>query len=208
MSRDKICSKCGLRKSKELFAFKKESPDGHQALCKECNRALVREWKQKNKDREKQNNKNWQSANKDRAIFNNKKWYQANVERDKNRCKEWRNKNKKRINETSRNRRKTDVLFRLKSSLRTRLWWAIKNNHKTGSAVGNLGCTIEEFKVYLESLFQPGMTWDNWAKDGWHIDHIAPLCRFDLTNPEEFKKACHYSNLQPLWCKENLSKNK
>lgn len=63
-----------------------------------------------------------------------------------------------------------------------------------------------ELKQHLEKLFQPGMTWENWSRDGWHIDHIVPLSSFDLTDREQFLKACHFSNLQPLWAKENLSK--
>ena len=66
---------------------------------------------------------------------------------------------------------------------------------------------MEELKIYLESKFLPGMTWDNWSKDGWHIDHVVPLASFDLTNKEQFDKACHYTNLQPLWAKDNLSKS-
>jgi len=101
-----------------------------------------------------------------------------------------------------------DMQFKLTKRLRNRLYLALKNNQKTGSAVQDLGCSIAEFKVYIESLWQEGMTWDNWAKDGWHIDHIKPINQFDLTNPEELRKACHYSNLQPLWAEDNLRKEK
>ena len=72
----------------------------------------------------------------------------------------------------------------------------------------DLGCTIKELKIYLESKFQPGMTWENHGRFGWHIDHEVPLSSFDLTDREQFLKACHYTNLQPLWWNENLSKGK
>ena len=72
--------------------------------------------------------------------------------------------------------------------------------------MSDLGCTIPELKQYLESKFQEGMTWENWGVHGWHIDHIIPLSSFDLTCREQFLKVCHYTNLQPLWAKDNLSK--
>lgn len=102
------------------------------------------------------------------------------------------------------NRKLTDINFKLADSLRCRLRSAIKKNTKTGSAVRDLGCTIEELKVYLEKQFKDGMTWQNHGK--WHIDHIIPLISFNLEDREQFLKACHYTNLQPLWAKDNLSK--
>lgn len=94
---------------------------------------------------------------------------------------------------------------KLANGLRNRLRKALKSSQKTGSAVRDLGCSIPELKAYLEVRFQPGMNWGNYGK--WHIDHIKPLSSFDLTNREELLKACHYTNLQPLWAKDNLEKS-
>ena len=101
--------------------------------------------------------------------------------------------------------RKT-VQARLRHSLRGRLWGALNGKYKAGSAIRDLGCTVEQLKEYIEKQFKPGMTWGNWALDGWHIDHINPLASFDLTDREQFLQACHFTNLQPLWAEENLSK--
>lgn len=109
-------------------------------------------------------------------------------------------------NKYSRERYAKDINFRLRIILRARLRAALKYNCKIGSAVRDLGCSIEDFKLYIESKFQEGMTWDNYSYEVWHIDHIKPLASFDLTIREEFLKACHYSNLQPMWAKENLTK--
>jgi hypothetical protein len=104
-------------------------------------------------------------------------------------------------------RRHDDPLFKLAHALRRRLTSAIKRGQKSGSAVDDLGCSVEEFKLYIESKFQPGMTWENYTYHGWHLDHIVPLSAFDLSSPEEFKRACHYTNIQPLWKLANLSKS-
>jgi len=79
---------------------------------------------------------------------------------------------------------------------------------KSQRTVALIGCSIEDFKIYIESLFNVGMSWDNYGKgdDKWEIDHIIPLALFDLTNPNHTKRAFHFSNMQPLWCKENNAK--
>jgi hypothetical protein len=98
------------------------------------------------------------------------------------------------------------INFRLASILRSRLGGALSGEGKVGSAVADMGCTLSELRTYLESLFKPGMSWENYGRDGWHIDHIRPLASFDLEDPEQFRQACHYTNLQPLWAEENFSK--
>ena len=142
----------------------------------------------------------------DKNKKNKTSYYDLNKDKTLNRNKLYRKNNKDKINNYSKNRRKTDIQYKLSLNLRVRLNAAINNNYKAGSAVKDLGCSIEELKQYLESKFLPGMTWDNWTIDGWHIDHIKPLTSFDLIDREQLLEACHYTNLQPLWAKDNLSK--
>jgi hypothetical protein len=109
-----------------------------------------------------------------------------------------------------RDRYQSDVQYRLKDILRSRLHKALKKNLKTGSAINDLGCSVEELRLYLENKFKPGMTWDNQGKgrNKWNIDHIIPLHKFDLLDPEQLRAACHYTNLQPIWEEEHYEKTR
>ena len=126
--------------------------------------------------------------------------------KEKIRRKKYNAENRPKINSYIRNRYKTDTQFRLECILRARLYASVSGKQKAGSAVRELGCTVEEFKNYIESLFSDGMTWENWAYKGWHIDHIKPLSLFDLEDREQFLLACHYTNMQPMWSMENHKK--
>lgn len=96
-----------------------------------------------------------------------------------------------------------DIFFKMKKNLRSRLSKAIRKNWIKGSAIKNLGCSMRESKQYIESKFQPGMTWDNYGQ--WHFDHIIPLS--SVLSEQQLKELCHYSNLQPLWAKDNILKS-
>lgn len=78
---------------------------------------------------------------------------------------------------------------------------------KAGGTLDLVGCTIDELCDHLESLFEPGMTWENWSRHGWHVDHIRPCSSFDLNDPEQQRLCFHYTNLQPLWAHENREKH-
>jgi hypothetical protein len=100
---------------------------------------------------------------------------------------------------------------RIGNALRTRLYTALKKQSKRGSAVRDLGCTIADFVKYIERQFQPGMFWENHGapkeEGGWHLDHIKPLASFDLTDRKQLLEAVYFTNLQPLWQRENLRKH-
>jgi hypothetical protein len=99
-----------------------------------------------------------------------------------------------------------DVGFRVKKNLRGRVYVALKRGCKSLKTMELLGCTIDEFKVYFESKFTEGMSWEKYMEGGIHIDHIVPCIAFDLTKEEEQRKCFHYTNLQPLWALDNLRK--
>ncbi len=82
----------------------------------------------------------------------------------------------------------------------------LKGKRNKSNIIKYLGCSVEEFKIHIQSLFQPGMTWENWSKTGWHLDHVIPLEKLDPENEDDFKKSCHYNNFQPMWASNNCSK--
>ena len=105
-------------------------------------------------------------------------------------------------------KRKESPQFKLKQNLRNRIKNALKWGSKGGSAVTDLGLSISEYKIYLQCKFVEGMSWENYGRGQgkWTIDHIVPLSSFDLTDRDQFLKACHYTNTQPMWYVDNISK--
>ena len=100
----------------------------------------------------------------------------------------------------------TDPQFVLRRLISERIRNALRNfkANKYFSSQELVGCTLLELRQHLESQFTIGMSWQN--QGAWHIDHIVPCSSFDLTEPSEQKKCFHYTNLQPLWAHDNLSK--
>jgi len=137
-------------------------------------------------------------------------------------ARKWRDANKKQALEAARSRRnpsgdriryQTDSQFRAVSLLRAKLHDAIRRlPRKTRllarwgvrSTIGPLvGCSPTELKAHIEALFQPGMSWENYGRGGWEIDHIKACAGFDLTDSDQCRACFHYSNLRPLWFKDN-----
>ena len=194
----KVCGKCKNEKLLIHFYKSKTKKDRYRNTCKLCEKELTQKYR---------------NNNKEKILEINRKYYINNSEHCKNRDKKYRTRNKNKIAKRKHDRYTTDLDFKLREILRSRLSSAIKRNQKAGSAINDLGCSIEEFKLHLERQFEPWMNWDNYGKFDlnrltWNIDHINALANFDLTNKEEFLKACHYSNLRPLLALDNIKKGK
>jgi hypothetical protein len=159
-----------------------------------------KEYYQKNKEKYKI----YYQTHKEQHSKSVKKWYDNHKQQRVEAARIWRKNHRKQINEQHKKRLKKDINFKLKCYLRSRIYNVLKGNYKSKRTLELLDCSLKFFKQYLESRFKQGMTWENYGK--WHIDHIRPCASFDLSKAEEQAKCFNYTNLQPLWAKENLSK--
>lgn len=182
------CYKCKIIKPIECFCKDKYRTSGYARLCKECKNNYNRLYSKQNKTLLNKKSKDYYYNNKE-------KW----VTRREN--------NRDYINAYNRQyqtkKYAANIQFKMKTILRSRLRNALLGC-KGGSAIRDLGCSLDNLIIYLEQQFKSGITWENHGE--WHIDHIVPLSKFDLTNRNDVLKACHYTNLQPLWAIENLQK--
>ena len=108
-----------------------------------------------------------------------------------------------------RRRIKKDPAFKLSRIMRNRLQTFLKRKglNKSNKTMELVGCSKDFLREHLEKQFKPGMNWSNHNFRGWHVDHIVPLSKLDCSDPDQLKRACHYSNLQPLWAEENFKKH-
>jgi hypothetical protein len=93
-----------------------------------------------------------------------------------------------------------------KHALKERMRVTLKGNLKAARTVELLGCSMPKLRKHLSAQFREGMSWENYGKFGWHIDHVRPCSSFDLSDPLQQCICFHYTNLQPLWWFENLAK--
>jgi hypothetical protein len=152
--------------------------------------------------------KNYKNKNRVKISLLNKIYYIKHKDEIKIQQKEYYTENKEKIIKRdvnySRIKYYTDIDFKLRVCLRHRLNSALKGNTKKGKTLELLGCSIEFLKGYLAKKFTLGMSWDNYGE--WHVDHIKPCVSFDLSKPSEQRKCFNYTNLQPLWAKDNRIK--
>ncbi len=179
----KECSRCGETKEVLYFFKQKQAKDGYSPWCKVCSKEASKKSRTINPFNARLRVRKWVKDNPERHKLNGKKWIAANKD--------------------------TNTNFKLSRNLRTRIRKALAGRNKCGSAVKDLGCSIDEFCHHIQSLFTEGMDWANYGfgSDKWHIDHIMPLAAFDLEDPQHFLLASHYLNLRPLWQRDNLQKN-
>lgn len=194
MNATKLCRRCSTTKPRTEFYRRTDRPHCCRPKCKACERKLNREWQIKNRERVNANARNSYWRNPQRSVEYSRKWRLENPEK----------KRKQRVIERAVGKTRPETV--IKWRLRDRINKALRGNWKFGDTIILLGCSISDFKIYLESRFEPDMSWSNQGRGGWHIDHIIPCALFDLTKAEHQKRCFHFSNMQPMWESENCAK--
>ena len=174
----KICRECKNEKPFSFFNKAKANKDNLSGVCKPCASALNKIYTQENKA-----------------------WLYA-----KN--KKYRQKNRSKINQRARERRVTDVNFKLRDHMSSRIRYLLSqsNAFKSNELLDLIGCSISRLKNHIESQFDPQMTWENHGNFGWNYDHVVPCAMFDLTQIEEQFICFNYSNLSPRWATTTIAK--
>jgi len=148
----------------------------------------------------------YKKLHKEQILQQAKIYYKKNKKRILKIMKKYRSKHKNEKNQYEVEQRRINISCRLLHNLRTRIVRALRGNPKLSTTMKLVGCSIIFLKRYLQKQFTVGMTWKNYGK--WHVDHKIPCCQFDLSKEFEQRKCFHWTNLQPLWARENLRKGR
>lgn len=218
----KICSKCG--NARPLSQFYKDRCR-RRSDCSTCNSSSRSKYQLKHLPQVLEKNRKWRQNNSEHCLGWLKNYAprrRKNVYNRYHTNEGFRSKvvaesyayrhdpkNKEKIRATKLRltlKYRQNPEWRLVRNLRRRLNFVLGGKRKCEATMNLVGCTSGQLIRHLETMFHGGMTWDNYGRAGWHVDHRIPCDFFDLSKPEEQKRCFHYSNLQPLWAGDNLLK--
>ena len=204
-----------LKYKKEHYEVNKDKVKKYQTENREKRKIRSKKYRDENKDKIREKRKIYYNCNKieiNKRVKEYHKTHKSEIKEkakqyysdNKEKKKEYRNSHKEEKNEYYKKRRQSDNMFKLKHSIRDIIGSSLRRKSFTKKlrTQNILGCSFEEFKIYLESKFEPWMSWENKGKYngelnyGWDIDHIIPLA--PAKTEDEIIKLNHYTNLQPL----------
>ena len=189
----KICKKCNEQKPITLFCNKSNEKDGRHRYCKECQKSDASVYYHSYGRKESEYYKEYRDKNKEYFNEYTKSYYQSNKEL----YRKWH-----------KNKYHTDLGYKLRHVISSRISHALRfyNTIKQNRTIEYLGCSLNEYVIFLENKFDANMNWDNYG-EYWEIDHIKPISLFDLTIEDNMYKCFNYINTQPLEKIENKIKS-
>jgi len=214
----KKCSWCKKGKTLNFFAKSKTSSDGYKYRCLQCNNESTKKWRKANKEKLAKLDKIYRMKNKDKINNRQQEWRKQNKEKDAAYRKKYykitrllRIKNKEKLLATPEKKAeklRAAINKKIANNIRCGIYKALKGNKNGRHWETIVGYTLKKLKRHLEKQFLSGMTWENYGRNGWHVDHIIPRSVFNYINTEDydFNRCWSLSNLQPLWEADNIRK--
>ncbi|MBX5010859.1 hypothetical protein HJB67_12930 [Rhizobium lentis] len=222
----KKCPSCEKTKTFSDFYKDASKAGGLSSSCKDCTRkrakiyrannpetikARLARWVSENKEQKKQKNAEWAADNPEKVKESNRVYREKNAAKVAESRKRWADANPEYMAEKGRRaarKRLATPKGRIEAAVRSVLGMSLKGKKAGRRTFALLGYSSEDLMRQLESLFQPGMSWENYGKGGWEVDHKRPLASFtyDDADSDQFKAAWSLDNLQPLWMSDNRRK--
>jgi len=234
----KICTKCKIPKTWEKFGKEKQGRFGIKSVCRICSDLYSAQYRKTNLEQIALREKKYHQDNLEQIKIDRKQYYEKNKERIKiyrqkhkgsksAYNKIYRQKNFKRLDaynkvykknhkaklgearrKNDRKRRQIDSKYRLTRNIKCLIYNSLKSNKNGRHWEDLVGYKLKDFMKRLQKQFVDGMTWGNYGKGGWVIDHKIPVSAFNFTKPEhrDFKRCWALKNLQPMWAIDNLEK--
>ncbi len=218
----KLCVGCKQSKKYNDFTKNHTKKDGLNNYCRMCQKKYrekikdqtekyQQEYRKINSEKLSLQQKHYRMNHKQKISERDRRYRSDNKDKIRLKHQQWSDKNREYIrayrNQRYHDKNKHSLEHRLRSSLRSRVRLAIGAGKKCAKTMELVGCSLEDLRKHIEKQFIDGMSWDNYGLYGWHIDHRVPCSNFDLTDPVQQKQCFHYTNLQPLWAKDNLIKS-
>lgn len=183
-----VCTKCNVNKTEECFCFRNKLKGTRSTVCKDCQNAYAKRYREQNIDKLKDKQSIWYDSK-------GKIWK-----------KTYDKENASRIRERDNKRYQNDLDFRIKKVLRTRFSKLVKLNKRSQTMIKYLDMDIELFKHWIESQFDTSMCWDNYGTV-WDFDHVVPCNAFNLASEEDVALCYRWNNLRPLSKRQNYQKS-
>ena len=210
----KECTKCGDIKLIDSFGIQKGGKNGLRSICKRCVSESAKQWRSVPENAKKvlALKKRWRADSAQQIREYNKQWRKDHLDRCRELVKVWAKSHPekvRRFRSLAYKKRISTPRGKLENSIRCGLYQSLRGNKGGRRWESLVGYSVNELMEHIEKQFQPGMTWKNYGKYGWHIDHKIPKVAFNFekASDSDFCRCWGLHNLRPLWSVENWSKN-
>lgn len=205
------CRYCKLEFELTKFVKSKNYTTGYSFECLSCARIRTNKYYTVNKTKVNERHKKHYINNKDKTLNKHKEYNKNNKDKIRQQQAIYNQNNIDKIrlyrNKYNKFRESTDINYKLRKRISSAISNRLIHGKSKKSFLDKIGYTVFELRTHLESKFTKGMSWENYGRHGWEIDHIIPekMFKYDNMNHPAFKACWSLNNLQPLWSTNKIA---